>query len=486
MLYIDLCICQRHSAISTAYIPISSAGIFGVPRDVVADAAFRAVMKFNNYVGSDQQSVNLKNIRFVNIDAAMTKSNLTKFREMYEKVKNQSFSLSDGHESPEPLVEEGFSGAEFNDGAETASPILLTCDDSSERKCVETATAAGSSASADAHPNRYVSALTVEEYLWRFIQQYRMEDMINICGHETKLKYVDEHNLLELSQTQADQSAFMVSEKIAELCRELAEEIIDDTFPLPAGIDVEVFETAAREVISEFASTIFYFDKNKKCHVVGSKRSVTVIKNRHVFKNIIVEIQNSAVGNWPTTSNGPSMDYVITKDDQTKRLPEKDKATTMDVDESDLSQTKISPLVATKRRRVLKLENPEQMLQLQADTASKHEDVVKKPKLTQNGAGTSKDDKEEDCVICMDKMTQPKELTCGHKFCADCIRESFEKCQPKCPSCGKLFGVQHGNQPPGTMMVRTDHRSLPGFEGLNMIEIAYNIPDGIQSVSTLC
>ena len=171
----------------------------------------------------------------------------------------------------------------------------------------------------------------------------------------------------------------MVSEKIAELCRELAEEIIDDTFTLPAGIDVEVFETAAREVISEFASSISNVDKNKKCHVVGPKRSVMVIKNRHVFKNIITEIQNSAVGNWPTISNGPSMDHVITKDDRTKRLSEKDKATTMDVDGSGLSQAKTSPLVATKRRRVLKSENPEQMPQLQADAASKHEDVVKKP-----------------------------------------------------------------------------------------------------------
>lgn len=80
----------------------------------------------------------------------------------------------------------------------------------------------------------------------------------------------------------------MASEKIAERCRKLADEAVDDTFPLPPWIDVEVFETGTRVAISEKVSTIFYVDKDKKCHVVGQKRIVAVTKNR--LKSIIAEI----------------------------------------------------------------------------------------------------------------------------------------------------------------------------------------------------
>jgi len=92
---------------------------------------------------------------------------------------------------------------------------------------------------------------------------------------------------------------------------------------------------------------------------------------------------------------------------------------------------------------------------------------------------------DEDCVICLCPMTRPKKLACGHSFCADCIDESFRKCQPKCPSCGRLFGVMRGNQPPGSMTVQTIPDSLPGFERCGTLHIMYNIPSGTQNVS-LC
>lgn len=91
---------------------------------------------------------------------------------------------------------------------------------------------------------------------------------------------------------------------------------------------------------------------------------------------------------------------------------------------------------------------------------------------------------DEDCVICMCPMTRPKKLACGHSFCADCIDESFQKCQPKCPSCGRLFGVMKGNQPLGTMTVQTIPHSLPGFERFCTLHIMYNIPSGTQNVSS--
>ena len=136
-----------------------------------------------------------------------------------------------------------------------------------------------------------------------------------------------------------------------------------------------------------------------------------------------------------------------------------------------------------KRQRTLKTPADPFPAPAKLDHAPQNDNNVKRPKLVQDGSGAAKDDKDEDCVICMDKMTQPKALPCGHKFCTDCIRESFEKCQPKCPSCGKLFGIQIGNQPPGTMTVKIIPSSLSGYEGLKTIEITYDIPDGIQNVS---
>ena len=92
---------------------------------------------------------------------------------------------------------------------------------------------------------------------------------------------------------------------------------------------------------------------------------------------------------------------------------------------------------------------------------------------------------DEDCVICLSPMSQPKKLACGHSFCADCIDQSFKKCQPKCPSCGRLFGVMKGNQPPGTMTVQTIPDSLPGFECFRTLHLMYDIPGGTQNVSTM-
>jgi hypothetical protein len=88
----------------------------------------------------------------------------------------------------------------------------------------------------------------------------------------------------------------------------------------------------------------------------------------------------------------------------------------------------------------------------------------------------------EDCVICVDAISSPKRLPCGHVFCSDCIDEYFRKCQPKCPSCGKVYGALRGNQPPGTFTVRTSSLSLTGYEKFGSIEIQYYFPDGIQTV----
>jgi len=94
--------------------------------------------------------------------------------------------------------------------------------------------------------------------------------------------------------------------------------------------------------------------------------------------------------------------------------------------------------------------------------------------------------KKDDCVICLEQMTDPKQLDCVHKFCENCIAEYFEKGQPKCPSCGKLFGVLKGNQPQGTFTSRCiQQMKLAGYEHYGAIEITYQFPDGTQTVSNV-
>jgi len=94
--------------------------------------------------------------------------------------------------------------------------------------------------------------------------------------------------------------------------------------------------------------------------------------------------------------------------------------------------------------------------------------------------GVNEDDR---CAICLDDITQPKKLGCGHTFCASCIAEYFHRCQEKCPTCGKVLGVLRGNQPPGKFSKSVMQMSLPGYEQYKTIRITYSMPDGIQTVS---
>jgi len=100
-------------------------------------------------------------------------------------------------------------------------------------------------------------------------------------------------------------------------------------------------------------------------------------------------------------------------------------------------------------------------------------------------AATPANVKEEMCVICMDTVTNPKELLCKHRFCTECIDNCFAQCQPKCPSCGQMFGAMKGNQPNGTMTHRALPYSLAGHPVCGHIEISYTFPSGIQEVNNV-
>lgn len=84
----------------------------------------------------------------------------------------------------------------------------------------------------------------------------------------------------------------------------------------------------------------------------------------------------------------------------------------------------------------------------------------------------------------MDNPTDPTQLKkCGHIFCKECIEQYFEY-KPTCPICGTIYGKVTGDQPPGTMAIRTNGIRLQGFnDSSGTIVLTYFFNDGRQGVS---
>lgn len=88
------------------------------------------------------------------------------------------------------------------------------------------------------------------------------------------------------------------------------------------------------------------------------------------------------------------------------------------------------------------------------------------------------------CTICLCDFTDRKTLKkCGHSFCSACINQSFSSVGPSCPICQTVYGKVIGLQPPGTMTVQRESKSLPGFPGCKHFVVFYQIPSGIQTSS---
>ncbi|XP_022091861.1 uncharacterized protein LOC110979958 isoform X2 [Acanthaster planci] len=83
------------------------------------------------------------------------------------------------------------------------------------------------------------------------------------------------------------------------------------------------------------------------------------------------------------------------------------------------------------------------------------------------------------CVICMDKIKDPKSLPCKHTFCTPCIEKQFQF-KPICPVCGACYGQLRGDQPEGSMNCRTVSTDLPGYPDCGTIIVTYTFLDGIQ------
>ncbi|KAK3607180.1 hypothetical protein CHS0354_007095 [Potamilus streckersoni] len=87
----------------------------------------------------------------------------------------------------------------------------------------------------------------------------------------------------------------------------------------------------------------------------------------------------------------------------------------------------------------------------------------------------------ETCPICLDTPVDPRAFKdCGHVLCRECM-ELTVKMKPVCPVCGKIYGMITGNQPQGTMEVKTSSICLPGFRNCGTIDILYSFPNGVQT-----
>jgi hypothetical protein len=83
----------------------------------------------------------------------------------------------------------------------------------------------------------------------------------------------------------------------------------------------------------------------------------------------------------------------------------------------------------------------------------------------------------EDCVICMEPFDDVNGVAhslpdcLNHGFHLECIKNQLMS-QGKCPICNKMYIINEGTQPRnGTMSVRTQGRSLPGYPRCGTIEM---------------
>lgn len=96
---------------------------------------------------------------------------------------------------------------------------------------------------------------------------------------------------------------------------------------------------------------------------------------------------------------------------------------------------------------------------------------------------------DNDCPICVMNLREKNAVMlakCRHVFCKGCIMRWFET-RPTCPVCTMAYGVITGIQPNGTMSVRIIPAGSPefgsgleGFPDVDIIQIQYNFPSGIQ------
>lgn len=105
------------------------------------------------------------------------------------------------------------------------------------------------------------------------------------------------------------------------------------------------------------------------------------------------------------------------------------------------------------------------------------------PPVSSEKAAVAAVPEDPDCDICLEKMTKPRQLRCGHQFCSECLKQAEEHGHSLCPSCRIPYKPIEGSQPKGGRMTdRTDSFSLPGYPHCRTITITYQIPSGTQVI----
>ncbi|KAG9341440.1 hypothetical protein JZ751_019250, partial [Albula glossodonta] len=112
------------------------------------------------------------------------------------------------------------------------------------------------------------------------------------------------------------------------------------------------------------------------------------------------------------------------------------------------------------------------------------------------------DPPEEDCIICMERLSCPsgydggsdsqamppntvgKFTKCGHHLHLLCMLAMYNNGTKdgslQCPSCKTIYGEKTGTQPKGKMEIYSIPQPLPGHPDCGTIQIIYSIPPGIQ------
>ncbi|XP_060557028.1 uncharacterized protein LOC132717558 [Ruditapes philippinarum] len=113
------------------------------------------------------------------------------------------------------------------------------------------------------------------------------------------------------------------------------------------------------------------------------------------------------------------------------------------------------------------------------ETGDIKDDVKTKSDFSTVDSATKDEEVPQDCVICMDNITKPMKLICGHTFCSECI-EGYFRVRKVCPTCGKVCGIITGDQPEGMMDIIKRREHLEGYKRYKTIAITYSFASGKQ------
>jgi len=117
----------------------------------------------------------------------------------------------------------------------------------------------------------------VEDFLWRYIEKYHLQDLDEMCGSGVKYAYHIRTSppLLTLDSTNGS-TVRDASERVTSLCQKLADNIVETTFSYPSGADGLAFRELG-DGVAEKAKAVFYVDREQVCHVVGPKDRVSSV-----------------------------------------------------------------------------------------------------------------------------------------------------------------------------------------------------------------